>query len=689
MAIISLYTGLYGKDLVKYEMNSVDFTSGVWQNPETQPDNFDYQLTGAYKSINAFTSGENWCFGITIPLRGTTYIQDTGTEICPLLPYNCDESQYESGAFSLAAQRPADFNIYFNDYCTPKSLGNRNWYLPCQNSEFTENQIFIPKKGYMTSHFYTFGEGYFSLKHLWTFTNSMSKNINDRAVPFYSTVKDSTVYNTSELTGSYRMGGIGGDSIFPASFVFRNNGAADQQPVEWRGDVTVPAEGIAQSRVKFKFTAFTLPASLTVKFGASSDGSFGGRNVYQSNLTMPNEAINAIGVTILTYSPDGILQKAVIIGTTLDFWQPKNQIGNWGASSGIEGGDGTFTAHSDNTTAQDVLNKIEEKKFLRKNWISNYSNYGIKLYTGFFITDLFRELFTSDFINRFLQSVYNPLSSILSLHQMPEYYNGIKLIPNDINSPVNSTIHLSGYNTSVSAVQTVNSLNSFSAGRVDLSSLYFGSFPDYEPYTQITLNLPFCGKISVAPSLCMGGYIDIIYTIDALNGGVCVNIVTTDRNDVSYPAYSVSGNCAYSLPVIGQQGGDYLKGFINTGISAAATMITKSPLTYLGTVKSAFDTVSTSHYTQSTGSVSGNISLLDDWTVWCEISRPEWSNPEKYSQLIGIPSDVSGTINSNDADFSAFTGFLKCKRFEAQGISGATDKEKDEIEKLLTSGIYI
>lgn len=682
MARISLYTGLYGENLVKYEMNEIDLNSGIfWDNNENST-SYDYKITGAYKTLNPLTGAENWCFSMSIPLKGVSYIKDVGDEVCPLADYDGTLKDYENGAFSLATSQPENFNIYFNDYCTKVTKNTKTMYDPCITNTYTEDSIYIPKKGYMLNHFYTFGQGYFSVKHLWN-SNTQS-NLWEQLILFFDRLKLNTLYSNSEMTGSFRVGGIDSASLFPLTFINSYS--------EYRYNNISPMIETNKSVLKLKFVGLTLPAGKMADGGASSTGDWGGTSTtFERNVIMPDTSLNAIGLMMMKYTSDNILQEASIIATTLDFWQPKNQVGNWGASSGVEGGDGTFTAKSDTTSKVDVISNTE----LKANHVMAsriLSGNGFGLYTDFEARDLMSKLINTDFLERFKQTLYNPLSAVLNFCFFPEMYEEYPLTPyvEYTTGVVRKNIVLSGYDTDVISTRyTDNFIGYVDIGTVDLSSSYFGAFPDYEPYTHVVLNLPFAGKVSISPAVCMGGGIQILANIDFFNGNIIYNIITTDRNGIQYVSYSISGNLSYTLPLSAQQGGSAFNSFLTAAGLAVGGIATGSSTLGLQALGKVYEGITTSHYIQSTGNVSGNMSIMDDWTVWCEISRPEWSNPEKYSELIGIPSDISGTINANDSDFSPFTGFLKCKRFEAQGISGATAKEKSEIERLLTSGIYI
>ena len=82
---------------------------------------------------------------------------------------------------------------------------------------------------------------------------------------------------------------------------------------------------------------------------------------------------------------------------------------------------------------------------------------------------------------------------------------------------------------------------------------------------------------------------------------------------------------------------------------------------------------------------SANLPVINE--IFLTIIRPVWSDPENYGELLGYPSDIGGTIESG-SEFAPFEGYLQVREIKLDGIS-AENKEKQEIEQLLKTGVYI
>lgn len=75
------------------------------------------------------------------------------------------------------------------------------------------------------------------------------------------------------------------------------------------------------------------------------------------------------------------------------------------------------------------------------------------------------------------------------------------------------------------------------------------SFLDYEPFTNVSLYLPFCGTVKIPVAEFMGHDINITYTIDLISGSVAAYVRRDNLNILS-----AQGTCAIDIPVSGIQG---------------------------------------------------------------------------------------------------------------------------------------
>lgn len=141
--------------------------------------------------------------------------------------------------------------------------------------------------------------------------------------------------------------------------------------------------------------------------------------------------------------------------------------------------------------------------------------------------------------------------------------------------------------------------------RIDLGEYefkeYYGSFMDYEPYTSISIFLPFIGWRDIGTTEVMGNKLKVHYIIDFNTGG-CTAYLTINNgtNEFLYSTYS--GTIGIDLPL---QQSDYMDKVRNMGISLISTGL--GALVQQNGVSS-----STSSLSQSSSNTTGKSDIITD-----------------------------------------------------------------------------
>lgn len=665
MAIVSLYADKnFKENKQKFKTCELD-TSGIWYIPEQITNNFDYVLNFWAEYNLPTTEGTFFTGRIHVETQGVNKINDVGDTLikCPDLVITEHNLTYEP-----EFEEQQENTVFYNDYFYGRDYNNYGvtgkQYKPFLKPGDDPIAYRSSNSNFSSRHFYTFAGYYFPVKHTFSIT------YNGLMGECVSPLQRDTSTNKAPITISY---GVNGNMLITKQSD-RENLSINSSGISL--NFTPSSDTILKPSKQIKLISLTIPK-----------GTHGVKMSDTGNKDeIIEEDINCIGIVTLNYTEDKLIESADILVFSLEIWQSEGELGNWGENSGIEGGDGSFDFTSDGMSADNIREQSLAKGESFSKYISTNVK-GIHLYSDFSVNSLASVLTSNDFIERFLRSQYNPMSSIISLHAIPLHFSQYTIKPYSAGSTL-LDIMLSGYDTKVSANIYNYTVWTEKIASIDLSNIYFGAFPDYSPYTKILLNLPFCGKLEISPSLCMGGSIDIVCSIDFTNGNIVYNIITIDKNGTSIPSYSISGNCSKTIQITGTTS-SALAQYFGAGVSAVVAAATGNPLPLVGTATGIFNGLTSPINTQLSSSVKGEPSFIDNWEMWVQISRPVWNNPNKYQQLVGLPCDVSGTINSNDANFESFTGYLKCKSFEAKGIERATSNEKSQIERLLTTGIHI
>ena len=280
---------------------------------------------------------------------------------------------------------------------------------------------------------------------------------------------------------------------------------------------------------------------------------------------------------------------------------------------------------------------------------------------------------------KFKNYKFNPIAGIVSHHVIPaSLWTGVNIGTRTGISIAGMTMDgVSNPNISGDPI-TGNHFGYYETGAIDLSTLPYASFADFAR-TKVSLYLPFCGNVSIDPSYCIGGSVNVLYQCDVLNGNIAAQVLCTDQRGCYRVVAIASGNCAYNCPYTGNDNGTgeiigALKGVATGAISGGVGSIISGATTLgFGLEK---------HTTTVHGSIAGNAGWLSNMNIILTI---EWGHlfdtSGYYAEMNGRPSELSGTVS----DFSGHSQLI----VHADAISGATEEEKREIENLCRNGVVV
>ena len=221
-------------------------------------------------------------------------------------------------------------------------------------------------------------------------------------------------------------------------------------------------------------------------------------------------------------------------------------------------------------------------------------------------------------------------------------------------------------------------------GYVDVDK-YVGCFMDNDPYTKISIYLPFIGIRQLSADDCIGRSLHVVYNIDVLTGACACFIEVSGKGVL----YSYNGNCITNVPLTSIN----FSGAIQNAVSAigsmagvAAGMATgAAPVTamsLIGLASSAANTAVNSKPTvQRSGNLGGSAGIMSIMTPYVIIERPRMSVPNKIEQFVGQTSNI--TMYLGDCK-----GFTMCDYVHLDGLN-ATSEEIVEIESMLKAGVIL
>ena len=288
---------------------------------------------------------------------------------------------------------------------------------------------------------------------------------------------------------------------------------------------------------------------------------------------------------------------------------------------------------------------------------TNLSLFGQWLWGPAFDIDLFKRVFS------------NPMDAVIGVH-------ALFAIPKT-GSP--SPIVCGNIASSVSAPVVTHQYTTVSCGSVWLTE-YFGNAFDYEPFTSVSLFLPFIGVVDLSVADVMRGKISIRYSVDVFTG-TCIAEVGVERDGAGGVLYQFTGSVAVGLPISGLSYNSLFTSIIGMATSLVGAAA-GSPVHAAGAVMSGVNSlISYRDEIKRSGSFSGNAGAMGIKKPYLIISRPQPNTAENFEHYQGIPSNNTVVVNS-------LSGF---QRFESIHLRcpSAYGEELKEIESLLKSGVLI
>ena len=288
------------------------------------------------------------------------------------------------------------------------------------------------------------------------------------------------------------------------------------------------------------------------------------------------------------------------------------------------------------------------------------------------------ELWSKDFIDNLIKSFYSPMDSIVTLNIVPSI--------NKVQTGATANIKLGNYDTGIPAPIVTSQFIEVDMGTYTITK-YWASALDYNPYTTISLFLPYIGFTKLSPDDVMGKTIHVVYKCDIVTGqlNAMVSVKTATGENV---LYTQTGNFSINIPVTGANYTNVYKAAIQASVgvlqagAAVATGGASGVLNAANELGQAVSGVASSKIDYQHGS-STNMSAgyLGIQKCYLVISRPRQSLAQNYNSFVGYPSNITSTLGS-------LKGFTQVESIHLENIP-ATDEEKSEIEQLLKAGVII
>lgn len=278
------------------------------------------------------------------------------------------------------------------------------------------------------------------------------------------------------------------------------------------------------------------------------------------------------------------------------------------------------------------------------------------------LQQLGRFLWGSNIFDNFSLVCNNPIENIISCKSIPLSLNG-----------TTQKIILGNVDTGVNGDKVSNNFAKQNIGSIAITEKYH-NFLDYAPYTNVIIYLPYVGFKELDTNLVMGKTLSISYTVDIITGGCLCQIKS---NNVKL--YEFNGNMGIDIPITASNRAQVEAGYISSGIGIASSVASGN---IVGAVTSLINSAESQYHYASTSSPNPMCVASTNRTCYVILDRPTYQTLKSFNHTRGKKCYLTKTINT-------LKGYTICdEHIDLSGIR-ATDSEKEELIKILSSGFFV
>lgn len=224
---------------------------------------------------------------------------------------------------------------------------------------------------------------------------------------------------------------------------------------------------------------------------------------------------------------------------------------------------------------------------------------------------------------------------------------------------------------------------------------YYNSYLDYEPYTSISIYIPYIGVRPLNVSRLTGHTLKLAYTFDFGTRQITAHL-GLDGNMSSSGGYlgnaleSFTGAFGVSQPFSGTQNNQMIlnvmqqtAGLITGAGAIAGGIASGNPTMIAGGAISAAHSIGSGHLSPETyGTLTPTAGLYAPQIPYLIINRPITAEPKTWAADMGYSAGYSGKV-------SEFTGYLQALHVDLVRAETMTDQESTAIINALEEGILI
>ena len=290
----------------------------------------------------------------------------------------------------------------------------------------------------------------------------------------------------------------------------------------------------------------------------------------------------------------------------------------------------------------------------------------VKILSQYIISDTFTGAIT-DILG-------NPVDNIVSLRVFPIDITRAVIVPTSYIQVRINKANVPG----LTAYRLLRPANMLPFGTITVPQ-YYASYLDFSPYTKIQIYLPYLGYRDLDPAEVIGKEITLKYAIDFNTGTFTAFLTTTDKTILIE-----SGTMGIDIPVAGGQNVQIAKNLLLLAAGAVTSVASGNPLGtaagVAGVAAGAFQALDVNP--KRSGNIDPNTNLYAPDVPYLLISRPVRYTPPDYGHYYGYPTARTKILGD-------LSGYTRVARVHVEGMTGATENERTEVENLLKTGVIL
>ena len=290
------------------------------------------------------------------------------------------------------------------------------------------------------------------------------------------------------------------------------------------------------------------------------------------------------------------------------------------------------------------------------------------------------KIWNESFYSSLLKINSNPIENIISCKAIPVSIGGEEknIVLGNVDMGITGKICDESYSLLVGSI-TIK-------GRKSRSY----DFLDYEPYTNLSIYLPFIGIKKLDTSICMGRTLKVVYNIDVITG-TCRAMIYIN----GYVMYAFNGNCGVDIPISSMNRAQVEMGFLSSlvGVAGGAGVATvgmamNNPYAVINgtanSIQSGLNMASSQYNTTTNGTSSPNIDFNINRKCYIIYDRPVLYN----DLLTDTFYHTNGRVSHKTRKLLQLRGYTEISPNTDLQIKCTTD-ELEELRNILSSGFII